>query len=297
MVKKVNNYKKRFKPKQHGKKTTPKVAVSRNSKAGNPTVKNSSIKSSTVNSKSHAKGAVRLPKKRYVARSESRRHLDERLQALYQRAMVIEQSLVKLEENRFYRTCIFGSARIKPETPAYGEVFNLARILAEAGIDVLTGGGPGLMEAANQGAMFGRRNGKKSKAMSYGISIELDFEPTPNSHLDIKRHHYRFSSRLDDFMRLSRSIVVTPGGIGTLLELFFTWQLIQVKHISSRPIVLLHSEFWKGIVDWMREIPTARGLISVPDFDCLKIADSPEDAAQIIIDDFAQFNRAKVKKV
>jgi uncharacterized protein (TIGR00730 family) len=232
---------------------------------------------------------------RYVSRGLRRRHLDERLRALYQRAMVIEKELHRLEENRFYRTCIFGSARIKTDTDAYNDVFTLARILAWESIDILTGGGPGLMEAANKGALLGRKE-KKSKSLSFGLSIELEWEPAPNHHLDVKRHHHRFSSRLDDFMRLSHSLVVTPGGIGTLLELFFSWQLIQVKHMAWRPIVLLDRSFWEGIVEWLREIPTTRGLISEKDFDCITIADSPEEAAEIISRHHKEFIMTREKE-
>jgi uncharacterized protein (TIGR00730 family) len=223
-----------------------------------------------------------------VSRGQRRRHLDERLQVLHRRAMLIEQELRELEEHRFYRTCIFGSARIKADTPAYNDVFTLARCLAWEGIDILTGGGPGLMEAANKGAMLGREE-KKSKSLSFGISIQLDFEPIPNSHLDVKRHHHKFSSRLDDFMRLSHSIVVTPGGIGTVLELFFSWQLVQVRHIEPRPIVLLDSKFWSGVINWMREYPLARGLVSAKDFDNVKLVDTPEEAALIISADHKVF--------
>ena len=217
----------------------------------------------------------------YVPRSVRRKHLDNRLKALYQRAMAVEKALMELEENRFYRVCIFGSARIKPDTKAYDDVMLLARLLAWEGVDILTGGGPGLMEAANKGAQLGKGE-KQTKTLSYGISIQLEFEPEPNSHLDVKRHHHKFSSRLDDFMRLSQSIVVTPGGIGTLLELFFTWQLIQVGHISERPIVLMDKAFWTGIIKWMKEVPLKRGLISSGDFDQITIVDTPEEAAKII---------------
>jgi uncharacterized protein (TIGR00730 family) len=222
------------------------------------------------------------------SRGELRKHLDERLRSLYQRAMVIEHELHALEEDRFYRACIFGSARIKHDTKEYQDVFTLARYLAWQSIDILTGGGPGLMEAANKGAKLGQEE-KNTKSLSFGISIELDFEPTPNSHLDVKRHHHKFSSRLDDFMRLSHAIIVTPGGIGTLLELFFSWQLLQVKHMSMRPIVLMDKDFWSGLIDWMKEFPLDRKLISPQDFDCLHIVDSPEDAVEIIEADHKQF--------
>lgn len=219
---------------------------------------------------------------------ERRKHLDRRLRSLHRRLTVIEQELRVMEDPRFYRVCIFGSARIKPETALYADVVNLAQMLSGQGIDILTGGGPGLMEAANKGAIAGKE-GHSSKSRSFGISIELDFEPIPNSHLDVKRHHHKFSSRLDDFMRLSHSIVVTPGGIGTLLELFFAWQLIQVKHMSQRPIVLLDSDFWNGVIAWMKDRPLDRGLVSPHDFDSLTIVDSPEEAFRVINDHYKEF--------
>lgn len=229
------------------------------------------------------------------SRGVLRKHLDERLRLLYQRTMVIENELRTLEDNRFYRTCIFGSARIKPDSKGYDDVFKMARYLAWQDVDILTGGGPGLMEAANKGAQLGQQE-KNTKSLSYGISIELDFEPTPNMHLDVKRHHHKFSSRLDDFMRLSQSIIVTPGGIGTLLELFFSWQLIQVKHLSFRPIVLLDVEYWAGLIAWMKEYPLGRNLVSAKDFDCIKIVNTPEEAVEIISKDREEFFTKKVKK-
>jgi uncharacterized protein (TIGR00730 family) len=228
-------------------------------------------------------------------RSELRRHLDERLMLLHHRTMLIEAELRKLDENRFYRTCIFGSARIKADTKQYAEVFEVARFLAWEGIDVLTGGGPGLMEAANKGARLGREE-KKTRSLSYGLSIQLEFEPEPNRHLDIKRHHHKFSSRLDDFMRLSHSVICTPGGIGTILELFFVWQLIQVKHVPPRPIVLLDKEYWSGLLDWMRAEICARGLMSEKDFSFIHLVDTPEEAFEIISAHHKAF-RSRVLKV
>lgn len=253
------------------------------------------LKKAVRGGKSAGRGEIKpvaeAPKKSSVARvsrGERRRHLDERLQSLYQREMFIESQLRLLDDNRFYRCCIFGSARLKPELKVYNDVTELARLLAGMGIDILTGGGPGLMEAANKGAKIGQKE-KKSKSRSLGITIQLDFEPVPNSHLDVKRHHHRFSSRLDDFMRLSNCIVCTPGGIGTLLELYFSWQLIQVKHIQRRPIILMDSSFWTGIIEWMRAVPLARGLISPPDFDFVHIVDSPQEAAALVAQDYESF--------
>lgn len=238
-----------------------------------------------------------LPTKqgRLGARALRRKHLDERLRLLHQRAMLLEKELRELDADRFYRVCIFGSARIKPETKAYKEVFTLARYLAWEGIDILTGGGPGLMEAANKGAKLGQEE-KSTKSLSFGLSIQLEWEPEPNHHLDVKRHHQRFSSRLDDFMRLSHSIIATPGGIGTILEIFFSWQLMQVKHIDKRPIVLLDKAFWTGVIDWMREYPLARGLVSDKDFDVITLVDTPEEAFELISADHKKYQLSRNNK-
>lgn len=216
-------------------------------------------------------------------RGERRKYLEERLSSLAQRVEAIEQELQRLEDSRFYRTCIFGSARIKPDTKEYLDVEVLAEKLAEDGIDILTGGGPGLMEAANKGALKGRQEGK-TKSLSFGVTIRLEHEPEPNKHLDVKHHHNKFSSRLDQFMRLSHSFICTPGGIGTLLELYFSWQLIQVKHIAKRPIVLLDKDYWTGLIEWMKDVPLTRGLLGAGEFDYVSIVDTPEEAFKIIAD-------------
>lgn len=216
-----------------------------------------------------------------IAQKELRRHLDERLQSLYRRALIIERQLQNLNDPRFFRVCIFGSARIKSDTKEYKQVVELASLLAGAKIDILTGGGPGLMEAANLGAKAGQGR-SRIKSRSFGLPIELEWEDAPNKHLDVKRHHSKFSSRLDDFMRLSNAIIATPGGIGTLLEVFFSWQLVQVRHISQRPIVLVDSLFWNGLMEWMKDLVLARGLVSKQDFDYVHVVDSPEEVFEII---------------
>lgn len=237
------------------------------------------------------KDSKAAPSSEYKIFKERKRHLDERLSVLHKRAMMIEEELRQLDNDKFYRVCIFGSARIKPESKEYTEVYDLARMLAWENIDILTGGGPGLMEAANKGAQLGKTE-KNTKALSFGLSIELEWEPLPNSHLDIKRHHYRFSSRLDDFMRLSHSVIATPGGIGTLLEVYFAWQLIQVKHMSFRPIVLMDKNYWTGLIDWMKDIQLARGLVSEKDFDCISIVDTPEEVFEIVSQHHKEFRSA-----
>ena len=171
----------------------------------------------------------------------------------------------------YYRVSIFGSARIKPNTEEYMEVYDLAKKLSKNNADIVTGGGPGLMEAANAGAKDG-----SSKSKSFGLHVDLPFETTPNEHLDITYHHKRFSSRLDEFMRISHAVIVTPGGIGTILELLYTWQLIQVSHISERPIILV-GKMWAGLLEWMKSEPLNKQLIDKSDFNNIKIVQNVDE--------------------
>jgi uncharacterized protein (TIGR00730 family) len=213
-------------------------------------------------------------------RKARRRRLTERLDVLRERAILIELELNDYT-NDFFRVCIFGSARIKPDDDIYRATERIAYLLAKEGIDILTGGGPGLMEAANKGARAGQvASGSKSK--SFGISVDLGDRENSNEHLDIKHHHRRFSSRLDDFIRLSHAVVVTPGGIGTLLELFFSWQLLQVGHLKERPIILLGRAFWSGLLEWMRHEQVARGLVGSNDMRWTQVVDTPEEVAAVV---------------
>lgn len=233
-----------------------------------------------------------MPDKSKEIKKTRRRRLTERLVSLRERSYLIEQELLNYTSDHF-RVCIFGSARIKPNDQIYLDVEELARLLGHEGIDVLTGGGPGLMEAANKGLVSGKDEAK-SKAKSFGISIDLGKIEEPNEHLDIKHHHRKFSSRLDDFMRLSNAIIVTPGGIGTLLELYFSWQLLQVGHMPDRPIVLLGKEFWTGLIDWMKQKQVEGGLVSPGDLRWISIVDSPQEAADIISEEHRKFLDQKI---
>ena len=176
----------------------------------------------------------------------------------------------------YYRVSIFGSARIKPNTEEYMEVYDLAKKLAKNNPDIVTGGGPGLMEAANAGAKDG-----SSKSKSFGLHVDLPFETSPNEHLDITYHHKRFSSRLDEFMRISHAVIVTPGGIGTILELLYTWQLIQVSHISERPIILV-GKMWTGLLEWMKSEPLNKQLIDKSDFNNIKIVQNVDEVIVLL---------------
>ena len=176
-----------------------------------------------------------------------------------------------------FRVAIFGSARIGKDDPNYKLVFNLARLIASEGIDVVTGGGPGLMDAASSGHFTGRKNNSQH---SIGLNIRLPNEQTDAAHLDIKRDFYNFSSRLDHFMVLSDVAVIAPGGVGTLLEFFYTWQLVQVEHICNMPIILL-GEMWFGLFRWIREFPMAMGLLDEHDVELLYVTKNCDEAFTI----------------
>lgn len=209
----------------------------------------------------------------------------ERLRRTIEEYVRLDAELRALE-NTNYRVCIFGSARIAPQDPVYHTVFALAQKLSERGIDVVTGGGPGLMEAANRGVLAAKRK----RSISYGLPLELPslVEP-PNRHLDIKSAHKRFSSRLDEFVRLSHAVVVSPGGIGTLLELMYVWQLLQLHTIEQRPFVLLGRDYWTGLLDWMREMPLERRLVNPADLEHVSIVDTPEEAFAVLEPSYAAF--------
>ena len=177
-----------------------------------------------------------------------------------------------------FRVAIFGSARIGKDDPNYKLVFNLARLIASEGIDVVTGGGPGLMDAASSGHFTGRKNNSQH---SIGLNIRLPNEQTDAAHLYIKRDFYNFSSRLDHFMVLSDVAVIAPGGVGTLLEFFYTWQLVQVEHICNMPIILL-GEMWFGLFRWIREFPMAKGLLDEHDVELLYVTKNCDEAFTII---------------
>tara|TARA_B100000073_G_scaffold340706_1_gene340908 strand:+ start:188 stop:859 length:672 start_codon:yes stop_codon:yes gene_type:complete len=196
-------------------------------------------------------------------------------------------SLVTEIGSDYYRVSIFGSARIKKNTNEYNQVYDLAKKLAQNKADIVTGGGPGLMEAANVGAKDGSPDSK-----SFGLHIDLPFETTPNEHLDVTFHHKKFSSRLDEFMRISQAVVVTPGGIGTILELLYTWQLIQVDHIQPRPIILL-GDMWNGLVNWMKAEPLKQNLINKSDFDDINIVQNINEVITILDPHIEKFYNPK----
>ena len=155
-----------------------------------------------------------------------------------------------------YRVTIFGSARLSPGTPAYDAVKRLAAELARMGCDIVTGGGPGLMQAANEGAASVEPG---AAGRSVGIRVDLPFEQEVNPFVGQVYDHPTFFSRLHHFMIVSDAFVVVPGGIGTLLELSLAWQLLQVRKLYNTPLILV-GEMWSELVEWGRRSMLREGL-------------------------------------
>jgi uncharacterized protein (TIGR00730 family) len=147
-----------------------------------------------------------------------------------------------------YRVTIFGSARAQPGTYVYDEVKRVATALAEMGCDIITGGGPGLMQAANEGAAAAN---VPERNRSVGIRVDLPFEQEVNPFVQEAFEHKTFFTRLHHFVLTSDAYVVAPGGIGTVLELMMIWQLLQVKHVHDTPLVLV-GRMWANLVDWAK---------------------------------------------
>ena len=172
---------------------------------------------------------------------------------------------------------IFGSARVKPDDPQYRDAETTARLLGDAGFSVITGGGPGIMEAANRGARAGG-------AKSIGCNIELPFEQGVNAYVDVAINFRYFFVRKTMFVKYADGFVIFPGGFGTLDELFEALTLVQTRKISRFPIVLYGSAFWKGLLDWVQDTLLARGMISPEDLNLLIVTDSVDEARDIMVD-------------
>jgi hypothetical protein len=170
---------------------------------------------------------------------------------------------------------IFGSARTSPDAPEYERARALARQLGEDGFAIITGGGPGIMEAANRGA-------RDCGAPSIGLAIELPHEEAPNPHLDIALQFHYFFVRKVMFVRYASGFVVFPGGFGTFDELFEAATLRQTEKIRHFPILLFGSDYWSGLVDWLRDTVEAQGKISPEDIEMLEVTDDPERVLEVM---------------
>lgn len=172
---------------------------------------------------------------------------------------------------------VYGSARVEPGSPDYERARRLGALLAERGYSVITGGGPGLMEAANRGAF--ERNGK-----SVGLNVALGREQIPNSYTTTHLHFRYFFVRKVMLVKYSSAFYVLPGGFGTLDELFECLTLIQTHKIEPFPVVLIGTEFWGGLVDWLKDQVLGRGLVAESDLRLFRVTDDIEESVRLVED-------------
>jgi uncharacterized protein (TIGR00730 family) len=174
---------------------------------------------------------------------------------------------------------IFGSARPAPGHRYYQLTEEIARQLSDAGFTVISGGGPGLMEAANKGAYQGR-------SLSIGLNIQLPHEQQTNPYQDISQSFRHFFSRKVMFVKFASAYVVMPGGFGTLDELMEALTLVQTHKIRRMPVILVHSPFWGGLLDWVKETLVAEGMIDPEDLGLIQVIDEPVDVVKAIFDHY-----------
>ena len=172
---------------------------------------------------------------------------------------------------------VFGSARTKKDNPYYQEAERVGKLLTQEGFGVITGGGPGIMEAANKGA-------HDAGGKSIGVGIELPFEASMNKYVDLGVENRYFFTRKVMFLKYSQAFVIFPGGVGTLDELFEAITLAQCGHNVKYPIVLVGASYWGGLVDWMQDTLWTHGAISQKDFDLFRVVDTAEEAVEKITD-------------
>jgi uncharacterized protein (TIGR00730 family) len=171
---------------------------------------------------------------------------------------------------------IFGSARTKPDDPHYETAVAMAKALGEAGFSIITGGGPGIMEAGNKGA-------KLAGVQSVGLNIELPFEQHLNPYVDLSVDFRYFFTRKVMLVKYAQAFVIFPGGFGTIDELFESLTLIQTGKVQNFPVVLFDTAYWGGLVDWLKSSMLAGGKISAEDLDLLILTDSVEEARDTIV--------------
>ena len=196
----------------------------------------------------------------------------------------VVNELTRLRPSRHdrYRVTIFGSARAKPGTFVYEEVKRVAKVLAEMGCDIITGGGPGLMQAANEGAAAAN---DPERSKSVGIRVELPFEQEVNPFVHEAFEHKTFFTRLHHFVLASDAFVVTPGGIGTVLELMMIWQLLQVRHVHNTPLIVV-GKMWSELVAWADTHMTSPRLelASPEDMSIPQCVDTADEAIAVLRD-------------
>lgn len=174
---------------------------------------------------------------------------------------------------------IFGSARLLPHHPYYQQTEIIARLLSDAGFSILSGGGPGIMEAANKGAFYG-------KSPSVGLNITLPQEQKPNNYQDIGLRFSHFFSRKVMFVKHAIAYVVMPGGFGTLDEMFEALTLVQTGKSRKIPIILYGKEFWQGLIDWIRTQLITEQMIAPEDLDLIQLIDDPNTIVETIFNHY-----------
>jgi uncharacterized protein (TIGR00730 family) len=172
---------------------------------------------------------------------------------------------------------VFGSARIRPDSAEYAQAREVGRRLAEAGFAVVTGGGPGVMEAANRGA-------REGGGVSVGFNIELPHEQHENPYVDIGVTFHHFYARKTMFVKAAEGFVIFPGGFGTLDELFESLTLIQTGKVLHFPVVLFDGGYWRPLLDWIRDRVLPEGMISPEDLELLSVTDDPGEAVETIVE-------------
>jgi uncharacterized protein (TIGR00730 family) len=189
-----------------------------------------------------------------------------------------------------YRVTIFGSARARPGTDVYNEVKRLANALAGMGCDIVTGGGPGLMQAANEGVV---EAGAPERDRSVGIRVDLPFEQEVNPFVEQAFEHRTFFTRLHHFVLVSDAFVVVPGGIGTVLETAMVWQLLQVRHLHDTPLILI-GKMWAELVGWakLHLLKTQPPLANPEDLDIPRCLSSADEAIALIREHYDRWLRA-----
>jgi uncharacterized protein (TIGR00730 family) len=170
---------------------------------------------------------------------------------------------------------IFGSARLKAEDIYYQKAEKLARLLVQEKFSVITGGGPGIMEAANKGAA-------EAGGKSVGLNIKLPYEQKPNPYANIHLDYKYFFVRKVMFVKYAVAYVILPGGFGTMDELFEALTLIQTKKIKAFPLILMGSEYWRGLIDWLKNTMMQEGKINSTDMELIQIVDEPEEVVKLI---------------
>ena len=173
-------------------------------------------------------------------------------------------------------TCVFGSARTPPGHRLYATAEELGRRLVERGQAVITGGGPGIMEAANKGAA-------QAGGMSVGLGIELPFETGLNPYVTLGINFRYFFARKTMFVKYAQGFVVLPGGFGTLDELFESLTLVQTRKVTSFPVVLFGSEYWRGLLSWLRDTALEHGAISAADLELFTMTDDVDEAVAAVV--------------